>query len=345
MPKKSFAYVKEYVDKTGRRRYYFRRPGFDSVALPAPYGGDEFKHAYDLAIGGAPKVVAPRRSLPGSMSALMSDYYKSARFTSLRPTTATVYRNILEKFRSDHGHKSVAALEPKHVRQLIDEKAGPHARKRLLNLIGILMNHAIETGLRDTNPARDVIAKVAKSDGHATWTEEQIEIFRKAWPTDSRERVLFELALNTGQRRSDLVEMGWQHCREGKIYLRQNKTGTAVAIPITRELREIIDALPRDRLAFVATMKGDPRSAKGVTNDFHDWVVAAGLPNGLVLHGLRKATGRRLAESGCTAPEIMAILGHKTLAETQRYIIAFERERAGVAAMNKLSLAFAGDKT
>ena len=36
-------------------------------------------------------------------------------------------------------------------------------------------------------------------------------------------------------------------------------------------------------------------------------------------HGLRKATGRRLAEAGATAKMIMAILGHTTLAETERY--------------------------
>src|SRR5262249_53533281 len=32
-------------------------------------------------------------------------------------------------------------------------------------------------------------------------------------------------------------------------------------------------------------------------------------------HGLRKAAGRRLAEAGCTAHEIMAVLGHTTLTE------------------------------
>ncbi|MGJ0508626.1 MAG: tyrosine-type recombinase/integrase [Methylocystis sp.] len=35
-------------------------------------------------------------------------------------------------------------------------------------------------------------------------------------------------------------------------------------------------------------------------------------------HGLRKAAGRRLAEAGCSAKEIMAILGHKTMSEAQR---------------------------
>ena len=39
-------------------------------------------------------------------------------------------------------------------------------------------------------------------------------------------------------------------------------------------------------------------------------------------HGLREACCRRLAELGCTIPQIMAISGHKSLAEVERYIKA-----------------------
>ena len=45
---------------------------------------------------------------------------------------------------------------------------------------------------------------------------------------------------------------------------------------------------------------------------------AAGLPIDCQPHGLRKAAGRRLAEAGCTAHEIMSVLGHKTLSEAER---------------------------
>ncbi len=50
-----------------------------------------------------------------------------------------------------------------------------------------------------------------------------------------------------------------------------------------------------------------------------DAITQAGLPLDCQPHGLRKATGRRLAEAGATAKMIMAILGHTTLAEAERY--------------------------
>ena len=48
-----------------------------------------------------------------------------------------------------------------------------------------------------------------------------------------------------------------------------------------------------------------------------DWCDGAGLSE-CSAHGLRKACARRLAEASGTAPEIMAVTGHKTLAEVQR---------------------------
>jgi integrase len=61
----------------------------------------------------------------------------------------------------------------------------------------------------------------------------------------------------------------------------------------------------------------------------------AGLPH-CSAHGLRKATAARLAERGATPHEIMAITGHQTLAEVERYTRAAERSKMADAAMSKL---------
>jgi integrase len=58
------------------------------------------------------------------------------------------------------------------------------------------------------------------------------------------------------------------------------------------------------------------------------WAREAGL-DGCPLHGLRKVCLRRLAEAGCTAPEIMAISGHKSLAEVERYIKSAQQKIMG----------------
>ena len=46
-------------------------------------------------------------------------------------------------------------------------------------------------------------------------------------------------------------------------------------------------------------------------------------------HGLRKTLGRLLADAGISADDIMAALGHKTLAEAERYTREADRRRGG----------------
>ena len=64
------------------------------------------------------------------------------------------------------------------------------------------------------------------------------------------------------------------------------------------------------------------------------WAKEAGLV-GCQLHGLRKACCRRLAEAGCSSQEIMAISGHKSLSEVERYTKAANQKLMAERAMAK----------
>ena len=61
-----------------------------------------------------------------------------------------------------------------------------------------------------------------------------------------------------------------------------------------------------------------------------------------MLHGLRKAAARRLAEAGCTEKEIAAITGHTTLKEVARYTRAADQKRLAAGALDKLTERKAG---
>ncbi len=57
----------------------------------------------------------------------------------------------------------------------------------------------------------------------------------------------------------------------------------------------------------------------------------------LVTDGLRKAAARRLAEAGCSAHQIAAVTGHRTLREIERYTQAADQVIRAEAAMAKIS--------
>jgi integrase len=63
-----------------------------------------------------------------------------------------------------------------------------------------------------------------RSQGIRTWGEEDIAAFEKRWPIGSKPRLALALLLYTAQRRSDVVLMGPQHIRAGRLQLRQRKT-------------------------------------------------------------------------------------------------------------------------
>ena len=85
----------------------------------------------------------------------------------------------------------------------------------------------------------------------------------------------------------------------------------------------------------IVTAYGVPFSIKGFGQFMSDAIRKAGLPPYCKAHGLRKAAARRLAEAGCSAHEIMAVTGHKTPSEVERYTRAAEQERLNAAAMAK----------
>ena len=62
----------------------------------------------------------------------------------------------------------------------------------------------------------------------------------------------------------------------------------------------------------------------------------AGLPDRCVLHGVRKAAARRLAEAGCSAKQIAAITGHASLDEVERYTKAADQKRLAKDAIDRL---------
>ena len=125
--------------------------------------------------------------------------------------------------------------------------------------------------------------------------------------------------------------MGRQHIRETHdgpaLYVKQQKTGVELLLPIYPELRAVLDATPSEHLTFLVTATGKPYGGNAFSEQFRNWCDAAGLPKRCSAHGLRKASCRRMAEAEYTANEIMAHSGHGTMKELVRYTKAADQAR------------------
>jgi len=330
-------FIQEYRDRHGRVRRYFRRRGARLIPLPGKVGSPEFMTAYNAAVATTTvHEVGKTRSAPGMVSAAIAFYYKDNRFTSLASGTQMSRRAILERFRADHGDKRLAGLQKQHVAAILGAKK-PFAARNWLKALRGLMQFAVATGLIDSDPTTAFEPAKAKAGSIHTWTEAEIEQFEQRHPVGSRARLAMALPLYTGQRRSDVLRMGPQHIRGRVLAVTQQKTGAELAIPVHPRLAEIIAATECGHLAFLVTSAGGIFSSGGFSDQFRTWCDEAGLPRRCSAHGLRKAACRRLAETGCSAPQIAAISGHKTLKEVQRYIEEADQARLAQAAMRRMT--------
>jgi integrase len=328
-------YIQRFKDRHGRVRLYLRRKGQKPVALP-DQKDPSFLSAYQAALAATAPVPKVSRVAPGSFEALSRGYAGSAKFKQLGASTKAVYRRIIDDLCRRHGDKSVAMIQANHIRRMLDAKAEtPAAANHLLRTLRALMKHAVQEGIRQDDPTQGVDRLKEAGEGAETWTEEDIAAFEARWAPGSRPRLALALLLCTGQRRSDVVRMGRQHVKDGVIEVRQVKTGAHLFIPLHPELAAAI-ATETGRLTFLVTEAGKPFTANGFYMRFRGWVEAAGLPAGRSPHGLRKTAARRLAEGGCTAHQIAAITGHRTLAEVQRYTRAADQVRMARDAVGHL---------
>src|SRR4051794_7923573 len=97
-------YTHGFIDRHGKARFYFRRPGFKSIALPGMPWSPTFMAAYEAALSGESKPVdlGASKTKPGTIGALVVAYYNSGQFQGLpADSTKTTYRGIIERFRAE----------------------------------------------------------------------------------------------------------------------------------------------------------------------------------------------------------------------------------------------------
>src|SRR5262249_8860957 len=145
------------TDHHGKRRVRFRKAGFSTYLTGTPWSED-FMRQYATALDGVKaqtvNIGAGERTIAGSLNALIVSYYPSPEFRGLKASTQVVRRNVIERFRNEHGRKPLARLERAHIKDIIGGKANtPEAANNLLKVLRVLLGYAVEIGMIASNPA------------------------------------------------------------------------------------------------------------------------------------------------------------------------------------------------
>jgi site-specific recombinase XerD len=329
MKRRNPPHVHGYVDQHGKAKFYFRRAGQPKVRLPGLPWSPEFMEAYEAAKGGrsAANEIGASRTVPGTVNAAIVSYYQAPAFTKgLAKTTQTSRRAILERFREEHGDKRAALMHTAAVQIIINDKS-PAAQRNWIKALRGFVDHCLSLKMMRTDPLAGVKLLRMKTTGHHPWETAECEQFEAHHAVGTRARLAYELLLQAGQSKCDVVRMGRQHVRKGMMTMRRQKTGVPFNVEITPRLQAAIDAMPASsHLTFLVTGQGEPFTAAGFGNHFRDLCVAAKLPARCTSHGLRKAAATYFAEHGATDHQLMAWFGWTSISQAQVYTKAANRK-------------------
>jgi integrase len=343
MPRKRPPFVELWRDRHGKIRVYFRKDRGPRLPLPGAIGSDEFNAAYETALLGHLPPVRDRlvRTASGTIAALIASYMKSAAYIGLRETSKAGYASRIEVLRTEHGHRSVSGLTRERIENGILQSYTdrPGAALSILKMLRILIRHAMSLDGKNAlklraDPSAGI--KRPKIKEIRAWMDAELARYEARWPIGTKQRTAYALMLYAGTARVDVHKMTWRQVDATGVDYVRNKTGVGVDLGLHSELQKALAAAPRDHVTIINTRYGKPFTVDGFSQFMRDAITEAGLPLDCKPHGLRKTLGRRMADAGCSAHEIMAALGHTTLAEAERYTREADRRRGGRQAVVKL---------
>jgi integrase len=291
--------------RKGRKRYVYYIRGKHSQRIKSEPGTPEFAAEYARLLNdAAPPVVR-------SMAKLIELYRKSAKWATLSHNTRRSYERSLAFFEQKFGKQDPALLRRVHINQIRDKLAEkPTDANRKIGALSVLLEHAINIGWMDKNPAKGVSRLPTTGRKRTSWPVEE---------APPRTLLLFELLIGTGQRIGDVLSLRWSDLDGDGFNLTQGKTGTRLYIPLTARLRMVLATAPRKGLFIVAQDNGLRLSYQLAWKDIMAVREKIGAKD-YDIHGLRYSAAAEIASiPGMTAEHVKAITGHTDTAMVHLY--------------------------
>lgn len=231
------------------------------------------------------------------------------------------------------GGDAIGSIRPLRIGKMIREISAfsPQTAKRVLFESRAFFSEAILAGIINSNPAAPIKPPRVKVQRHRMSLEHWLRI--RAWSVKNQPgwccRML-DLALVTGQRRSDLRTMGQADVWDAHLHVVQFKTGTRLALPLAlhlnvigKSLGDVIDDCQSYAVAgdtFLRRSAGRPLVNAYLSARFEEAREGAGLtwPTGTPpsLHECRSLSERLYRAQGV---DTRILLGHKHQSMTDTY--------------------------
>jgi integrase/recombinase XerC len=190
-----------------------------------------------------------------------------------------------------------------------------------------------ETTIGEPSPARSIRSPKNMRGLPSILQQDEVRRLIEVAPGDSspaamRDRAIFETLYSAGLRVSELVGLNWRDIDEelGMVMVRSGKGNKDRLVPLGEPA---LDALLTWRRAMpiawepdgpvIVNLRGRRLTTRSVEMILQRRIVDAGISTGITPHGLRHSFATHMLNNGADLRSIQEMLGHASLATTQRY--------------------------
>ncbi|MBU4311794.1 MAG: tyrosine-type recombinase/integrase [Candidatus Omnitrophica bacterium] len=198
------------------------------------------------------------------------------------------------------------------------KNVGPATTNREVAALKCIFGKAVEWGKVKDNPVRKV--KLFKEPNARTRYLEKPEIRKLIDCCSPHLRPIVIVAVNTGMRKGEILKLKWNDIdfKMNLIYLIETKNNEVRKAPMNDTVRKTLMKIPKHPGSPYVFCNAKGRRFSNVRKSFDTALKKAEI-KGCVFHSLRHSFGSHLVMLGIDLKTVQELLGHKSIAMTERY--------------------------
>ena len=253
----------------------------------------------------------------------LKQFFEGKRLDEINPL-------LIEKFKSKEREKTTRR----------GGKQSPASVNRKIELLSRILSMAVDYGMIQSKPCQRV-RKFQLNNRRERYlsVEEETRLMGMLFGRRAYLRPIVILALNTGMRRGEILNLEWWQIdfSSNRLIVTKTKSGKPRHIPMNKIVREtLLELKESSKGKYVFESQKNPgHPIHDPKKAFKSALKDAGVEN-FRFHDLRHTAGTRLAEAGADAFTIKDILGHASIQTSAIYVHATdERKRRAVSALER----------
>jgi integrase len=154
------------------------------------------------------------------------------------PKTQREYEYSLRRLEQAFKGARLGKILPMHIRQYLDMRKSKISANRDMSTFSALFNFARSKGITSVaNPTQGIERHTEESRDIYVTGRQYAAVW---WAAGPELRDLMDIAVHTGQREADILKMRITDIHDGRLWVKQNKTGAKLGINIVGRLAWII---------------------------------------------------------------------------------------------------------